>query len=241
MKKINLFLLSVTALYALQTLSSCNGFDCKKGSGNQTTETRKVEKFSKIDISGDYLVNIKQDTASTLSITADDNLMEYIKADVSDDKLTVHSSQSICNSGQFVLNITVRDLSAIKTSGAVDITSKGKITTKDLGLILSGATKVTLDLSADNVNTQASGLTDINLTGQASSHNVELTGSGQLNALDFVVAKYRIETRGASHCKINVLNQLDVNSSGASDVEYRGNPSNINNNKSGASTLKKID
>jgi hypothetical protein len=240
MKKIYLFLLAVAASYAMVTLSSCK-FNCKKGSGNQVTETRRVGDFSKLDISGSYKVVIKQDTAATLSITADDNLMQYIKTDVSGGKLYIHSSHSICSSGTFVLKITLRDLSLIKSSGAVDITSDGKITTKDIELDLAGASKITMDLNAANVSTRGKGLTDLNLTGQASSHNVELTGSGQLNALDFVVSDYRIETHGASHCKINVLNQLDVNSSGASDVEYRGNPAHVNNNKSGASSLKKID
>lgn len=240
MKTLYVFILAIAASFVMLAISACS-FSCKKGSGRLATETRRVNDFSKIDISGGYKVIIKQDTAATLSITADDNLMKYIKTDVSGDELRVHSSHSICSSGNFVLNITIKNLSAIKTSGAVDIASNGKITTKDIELNLSGASKVTMNLNADNVSTRGNGMTELNLTGQASSHNVELAGSGQLNALDFVVAKYRIETRGASHCKINVLNQLDVNSSGASDVEYRGNPASVNDNKSGASLLKKID
>jgi hypothetical protein len=240
MKKIYLFLLIGAASYATITLSACN-FECKKGSGKEVTESRKVGKFSKIDITGGYKVVIKQDTTSSLSITADDNLMQYIQSDVSGDKLTVSSSHTVCSSGMFILNISLRDLSSIKASDAVDIASDGKITTKDLEINLSGATKVTLNLNADNVTTHGTGVTVLNLTGQASSHTVELKGSGELDALDFVVAKYRIKTEGASNCKINVLNQLDVNSSGASDIQYRGNPTSINNNKSGASTLKKID
>jgi len=70
---------------------------------------------------------------------------------------------------------------------------------------------------------------------------VEFTGSGKLSALDFVVNKYTIHTTGASHSQINVLNELDVSSTGSSDIEYRGNPATINNNKTGASSIKKID
>lgn len=233
--------MAVIAASAIVVLSACNGFTCKKGSGKQITETRKMADFSKLDISGGYDVVIKQDTAESLSITADDNLMKYIKTEVNGDKLRVHSSGNICSTGKFVINISLRNLSAIKTSGAVAISSPGKINVKDLDLDFSGASKITLDLNANNVSTSGSGLTELNLTGQASTHNVELSGSGHINAFDFVVAKYHIETSGSSHCQINVLNELNINSSGTSDIEYRGNPANISNNKSGASSLKKVE
>ncbi|MEO6523348.1 MAG: head GIN domain-containing protein [Mucilaginibacter sp.] len=240
MKKIYMFLAVAVSSYALIGLSACN-VACTNGSGKMVTETRKVTGFDKIDISGGFDVVIKQDTAESLSITADDNLMEAIKSEVSDGNLKVKTKGSICNSGKLVLNISLRDLSKIETSGAVNVTSNGKITTKKLVIGTSGAAKITLDLSADNLFTNGSGSTELNLTGQASSHLVNFSGSGTLNALDFVVAKYTIESSGATHCKINVLNELNVSSSGVSDVEYRGNPAKIHEDKSGALTLKKID
>jgi len=241
MKKISMFLAIAASVYGIISLSGCSGLDCKKGSGKMITETRKVTSFDKINISGGFDVIIKQDTAETLSITADDNLMDAIKNDVSGNKLEVKTKGSVCSSGKLVINISLRDLSKIETSGAVNVTSGGKITTKDLAIDASGASKITLDLSSNNITTTGSGSTELNLTGQASSHSVSFSGSGSLNAPDFVVAKYTIESSGASHCKINVLNELNVSSTGVSDIEYRGNPTKIHEDKSGASTLKKID
>ncbi|HAL83013.1 MAG TPA: DUF2807 domain-containing protein, partial [Mucilaginibacter sp.] len=40
---------------------------------------------------------------------------------------------------------------------------------------------------------------------------------------------------------VNVLNSLSVHSSGASEVRYRGNPANVTNNKSGASSVEKVN
>jgi hypothetical protein len=240
MKKIYMFLTVAVSSYALIGLSACN-VACKNGSGKMVTETRKVTGFNKIDISGGFDVVIKQDTAESVSITADDNLMEAIKSEVSDGKLQIKTKGSICNSGKLVLNISLRDLNRIETSGAVNVTSNGKITTKDLVIGTSGATKITLDLNANNLITNGTGSTELNLTGQASSHLVNFSGAGTLNALDFIVAKYNIESTGAVNCKINVLNELNVSSAGVSEVEYRGNPAKIHEDKSGASTLKKID
>lgn len=240
MKKIYTLLAIAAAGYGLFTLSACNA-DCKQGTGKMITETRKVTGFDKVDISGGFEVVIKQDTAESLSVTADDNLMGAIKTDVSGGKLVVKTDGNICSGGKFVINISLRALSKIETAGAVNLSSSGKITTKNLVIGTSGATKLTLDLSASDVTTSGSGTTELNLSGQASSHSVNFSGEGTLNALNFVVAKYTIESSGASHCKINVLNELNVSSTGVSDVEYRGNPAKIHEDKSGASTMKKIE
>lgn len=240
MKKSILNLILFIAGISLILLSSCR-LTCVRGSGNQISETRKVGDFTRIDVSGEFKVNLKQDSSSSLTIMADDNLLKYIKTSVNGDKLRIYTKKNICGSGELVVNVGVRNLNEVDASGAVSVASNGKITTGDLRFNLSGATKVTMDLNAANVSTEGSGATKINLTGQASSHNIDLSGAGKVNAFDFVVGNYNIETSGATKCQINVLNSLTVHTSGASSIQYRGNPKTINNDKSGASSIKKVD
>lgn len=240
MKKTILNLLVFVSGISFLLLSSCR-INCVHGSGNETSETRKVAEFTKIEISGEYKVNLKQDSSSSLTINADDNLLKYIKTEVNDGKLHIYNKKNICGSGDIVVNVGIRNLKNIQASGAVEVASDGKIVVQDLHFDLSGATKITMDLNAANLSTEASGATRINLTGQASSHNIEMSGASKLMALDFVVGNYNIETSGASKCEINVLNSLSVHTSGASSIRYRGNPKTINNDKSGASSIKKID
>ncbi|OCX53793.1 hypothetical protein BEL04_05770 [Mucilaginibacter sp. PPCGB 2223] len=240
MKKIFAFLLVVVAGVSLISLSSCR-FNCKRGSGSLITEHRGVGNFSGLELSGGYKVVVKQDSVDNVTIIGDDNLMKYVKTEVNGDNLKIYNSHSICPSGQYTVYISLKELKYIETSGATSVFSDGRITVKDLELHTSGATKINLSLNADHVKTEASGLTDIFLEGQAQSHQLETSGSSTLNALNFVVNKYRIESSGLSHCKINVLSELSINSSGASDIQYRGNPANIQNNKSGIASLKQIN
>ncbi|WP_448699415.1 head GIN domain-containing protein [Mucilaginibacter sp. AW1-3] len=240
MKKTSTIVLAVVIFASLFTFSSCK-LNCKRGSGKMITETRSVGSFSQIEVSGSYRVVIKQDSAEKLSITGDDNLMQYIKTETDGSRLKIHNTRSICTSGQYTIYISLKELSYIGMSGSTSVFSDGKITVKDIELKTSGATKVNLNLNADNVRTISSGLADIFLEGQAQSHTLKTSGSSTVNALDFVVNKYRIESSGLSHCRINVLNNLSVDSSGSSDIEYRGNPTDINNNKSGISSLKQVN
>ena len=240
MKKIYTIALIIAAIVSVSTFSSCR-FRCKRGSGNQITQNRKMSDFDKLDISGGFKVTLVQDSSLAVGIHADDNLMQYIQTSVENGKLRIKTKRNICSSGEMTITIGVRSLTAVDASGAVEVTSNGRINTGDISFDLSGATKINMDLNAGTVNSSGSGNTELNLKGQASAHNVDMSGASDIQALDFVVGKYNIETTGASHAKINVLNSLSVHSTGASDISYRGNPSSVNNDKTGASTLTKLD
>jgi len=239
MKKIYLNILLLMAGAATAALSSCNYAHCLKGSGHMVTENRKMSDFTKISIEGDFKIILKQDSSLNVTVTADDNLIKDIETEVSAGKLRIHARKHICGNRDLSITIGVHNLEGLKSSGAIDVSSDGKLTVKDINFDLSGANKLNLDLTAANVITTGSGATEINLKGQATSDKVDLNGVGKLYALDFVVSSYEIQTSGASECHINVLQSLKVSTSGAATVKYKGNPPNITNEKSGALTLEK--
>ena len=147
----------------------------------------------------------------------------------------------MCPSGEIVINIGVKNLEAIKISGAVDLNTDGQLVTKNLRMDLNGASTVNMDLNAADVITEGAGNVNLNLKGQASSHKFEVAGAAKLSALDFVVGNYDIETTGASDCQINVLKELNVNTTGAADIKYKGNPTSVNSSKTGSATMTKIN
>ncbi len=222
-------------------LSSCSGFDCIEASGNQISQDRNVGAFTRVETSGSMKIILKQGPGNNVKITADDNILKEIETYVRGNKLTIDLEQSFCNAGPITVYVTSNNYEGVEASGAVEILSDGNLKLNDFELDLSGSSKVDLDLNAANVKTSSSGASEIFLKGQAGSHELDLSGSTSVEALDFVVGRYRIESSGASNSRINVLNELNLSSSGSSDVEYRGSPSNIKNDESGASSLKKID
>ncbi|RYZ94702.1 MAG: DUF2807 domain-containing protein [Sphingobacteriaceae bacterium] len=239
MKKI-FYITLFAAIFTVGALSSCS-FNCKKGSGNITTDTRKVEDFSKIKISGAYKVVLKQDSSLSVQVTADDNLQKYIKTAVSGNTLEIKSKKQLCSTGDITVIIGLRQLQDISASGSVKVSTDGKLVAQNLDISVSGSGEVFLDVNAANVHTQGSGSSAFTFKGQATSHTVDLSGSGSVDALDFVVGKYDISTSGSSDCKINVLDVLLVKTSGSSEIQYRGNPGTVKNDESGSSTIKKID
>lgn len=203
------------------------------------SENRKTDAFTKITTSGNFKIVLKQGPAA-IKVSADDNLLKMIETKVSGSELTIGVKDEVCNAGTMEIDITNPDFTAVKSSGTLDLSTDGKLNVKDFDLELAGVSKINLDLTAANVKTLANGTSEINLKGQATANNVTLNGTANLNALDFIVANYKIETRGDANCKVNVLSELSVNVSGAGEVQYKGNPAKINNENASSSSLKKI-
>jgi hypothetical protein len=236
--RINILFIAIAAV-SLSLLSSCH-IGCMKGSGNSVTENRKIAGFSKIDISGGFNINIKQDSSNTVTVTGDDNLLKYIRTEVSGNKLRIYTRKNFCQDAPVAITVGFRQLEEIKGAGAIELTSAGRLNLQNLKLEFSGASKINLDLSAADVATSVKGATTIALAGQAASHNIKASGVAKVQAFDFIVGKYDIKTSGSGNCQINVLKSLKVNTSGVSTIEYRGNPSEVETNKSGSSKVTKV-
>lgn len=239
MKKISL-IFSIPALCIL-LLSSCSEVNCISGSGNQVAENRSIDPFTKIEASGSMKLVLIQDSLSSLRIVADDNIQKEIQTRVKGNTLIIDMETGFCDSGPVIIYLSSKNYEAIEASGAVEIESDGKLNVQDFVLGITGSSKVKLDLNAASLKTSSSGSSEIILKGQAGTHDLDLTGSSEVEAVDLIIGKYKIRSSGASHSRINVLNELDINSSGASKVEYRGKPDRITNNESGASSLKAIN
>lgn len=240
MKNINKFSLLTLLLPLVLMMNACNN-ECKSGSGIQTTENRNIGEFSKVELGGNFKLIITQNSSSAMKITADDNVINEIKTRISGDVLEIKLGDKFCDIGDITIELSSKQWQGIDASGSTDIVSENQINTENFELNLSGSSTVDLNLVAGLIQTNSSGNSVINLKGQARKHDADLSGATELNAFDFVVSDYIIESSGSSNCTINVLNNLEVKTSGSSKILYRGNPKNISNDKSGTSVLEQVE
>ncbi len=239
MKKAIQLAAAVAAVSAFTSLSSCKHLSCLRGSGHEVTENHTVTDFTKLELDGNYVVNLRQDNSLNVSLTGDDNLLKNVRIESSGSKLHIYNKRNVCDK-TITLNIGIKNLEELTTSGATELKSQGKLNLHNFSMGFSGASKAELDLNADNVQTEGSGSSEIHLTGQAASSKIDISGSGDIYAFDFVTGTCEITTSGSGHCRVNALKTLKVSSSGAAEVEYKGNPS-VSNDNSGSSTVTKVN
>jgi len=236
MKKIVQFLCIIPVL-----ISGCNT-KCIEDSGKHIEKKANFTSFEKIDVSGAIKLVLKQDSSYTVTVATDSNLMDYVILEQKGSKLNISvKKSSYCGTDSIVVEAGIGKLSEITAAGAVKAISTGRINAGDLKLNFSGSTEAILDINASKVTSILDGVGKMKLSGQAGSHQLSIIGTGDIDAFDFTVGNYNIEITGNAKANINVLNELNIKTEGASDIHYKGNPKKVNEKKSGAATLEKVN
>jgi hypothetical protein len=215
---------TAAALSCLLVLAACNWSDAFsglmiKGSGILKTETRMVERFTAISVSGAATVEIEQTGQESLELTADDNLLQLYTSEVKDGTLIlgVADGKLIRNSKGPRFKITVKELRKLKVSGA-------------------GSVKAT-KLDSESLSISMSGAADGDVAGRTDSLSITVSGAGSLNAVDLAAKRAKVVVSGAGDVTVNATDELDARVSGAGDIWYVGSPK-LQSRVSGAGTIK---
>ena len=266
--KILAVVLSVLLL-ATFLISGCQTILVSKNGETETgeTETRQYDfsEFTRVDISSAFSYEIKQSDTYSVSITANNNLFDDIK--VAKEGQTLIIGMEILGAPWAIFNvdpslkvvITMPQLQGLDSSGAthgivadfsstekLDVTASGassvelvEIIAADTAFNVSGASEVTGDIEAENMELEVSGASTVQLKGSADSIAADGSGASHLKLADLKVGNANIILSGASHGTVNLEGKLDADLSGASTLAYIGEPTLGIMDISGASKLKR--
>ncbi len=211
------------------------------GSGEVITETRHVSGFTAVELSGIGTLIIEQGSNESLEITAEDNILKYLKSDVHGRnlRLDVDDFVSIEPTKEIIYHLTVKNLERIETSGLGNIEVEALDTPK-LNFKISGSGNANIeDLQADSLRLEVSGLGNMKIAGSVEDQRIELSGAGNYNAEDLKSSKAKIEISGTGKATMWVENDLDVELSGMGNLQYYGSPI-LSTKISGMGTVKSL-
>jgi hypothetical protein len=211
-----------------------------EGNGKVITENRNTTKFSKINSSGAFILKIKQGTAESIVVQADENLLPEIKTVVNGNTLTIDFGKNdVKPSKSIVIELTVVELEGIDISGSCDIIGVGDWHFQNFALNCSGATESVFTLFAKKFTTDASGSCKLVVKGRVDESVYEISGAGELVASTLESKKVTLDISGSGDAEVFATEFLNVDCSGASEVRYKGSPK-ITQDVSGASSIKPL-
>lgn len=211
------------------------------GSGEIISETRPISRFTAVELNGIGTLIIEQGSKESLEVTAEDNIIKYLKSDVygRNLRLSVDDFVSIDPTEEIIFHLTVKNLERIEISGLGNIEIEA-LETQNLDLEISGAGSANIrDLQADSLNLDISGLGNVEIGGSVEDQRIELSGAGNYNADGLESNKARIEISGTGKAVLWVKNELDVDLSGMGNLQYYGSP-NLSTEVSGVGTVKSL-
>ena len=191
-----------------------------RGNGHIKIDERAIGAFANIEASGQFQIEWKSG-APALSITTDENLLAYVDNHISDDTLRLRTHEQIWPTHGIKVIISSPTRAGAKLSGAVKLTAN-QISGPKFALESTGAARVTLDGSIDELL-------------------ADMTGASELNAGGLQTKTAEISTTGAADAEIAVSETLKVAITGAGKVSYSGNPKTIEKHVSGAGSIRHRD
>jgi len=256
MKKV-IMVASVVVLLTLGLLAGCVG-GVVKGSGNLDTQEFNFSDFARVEVGYAFEVEITQSSSYSVSITADDNLFDYILVSKQGTTLKIRLEPALHYAfTKLQAKITMPQLRGLTLSGAtrgtvsgfsstdnIDIEVSGAssldlvdISAGDITFDISGASRVTGDITAGDADFDVSGASTVQLEGSASNIVVDASGASRVKLAAFPVSNADVTLSGASSGTVNLDGRLDADLSGASKLLYIGEFTMGTINTSGASTL----
>jgi hypothetical protein len=208
------------------------------GSGKQETKKIDVADFTSLDVSSAITVEVTKADRFSVSVTADDNLLEHIKVDKKDSTLHIRlaDGKSFHSKNPFRATITMPALKSVTLSGACHGTVQGFESNEDLTVKVSGASTLGGTVKAKNLKAEAAGASKVTLKGSATNATLSGSGSSQFLLADFAVDNATVHLAGASKAEVRAKSKLDYDVSGASHLHYLDNPTIGKKASTGASS-----
>jgi hypothetical protein len=218
---------------------------CVDGNGMRTSETRSLQLFDRIQVNGDFEVQVDTGRTSSAVVEVDENLLDLVVTHVSGNTLIIESRNNDCLRPTHPIEITVTTpaVSEITLNGSGYVNCYG-LAAEELNLILQGsgmidcfeveATSVSVSLEGsgfincslytENLTTHLEGSGEIGMSGASVNSDLKIIGSGRIKAdrvnsnvcVAYISGSGRIDTR--------VESVLDITIIGSGMVYYSGNP-----------------
>jgi hypothetical protein len=200
----------------------------RPGSGNIITATREVHDFHGITVEYPAEIIVKQGSAESLKIEAEDNVIKDLRTDVKDGMLTIDRGNDrdlwVRPTRPIKITIVVKELEEFNfdSAGTVKLES---LKSDTLVLNVNGAGTLNLEkVQFKTLHCTLDGAGTLTLSGTVEVLNVDMSGFGSFQAPDLQTQIADVSIDGAGSATVWAEKSLTAKISGAGSINYYGIP-----------------
>jgi Putative auto-transporter adhesin, head GIN domain len=206
--------------------------------GETTTQTRSVDGFTGIALSGNAHLTVTQGNSFSVAVTADSGLQNHIDTSVRGSTLEIDQNYSIAGSSPDVaVTVTMPHLTYLEVSGSSSTTAT-KVHGDSLHVSSSGSSDIRIDAQVQELAVDVAGSGDLALTGTAGSAAITVSGSGTVSGSTLATATAHVSVSGSGDVTLRVATTLDANVAGSGSINYCGDPV-VDSDVSGSGSIRR--
>lgn len=192
-----------------------------RGSGIRVSESRDLSGFDAVDLSGVGTLKVEMGETHEVTITVDDNLIDFVETEVRDGTLHIRETESIRPQQGLLIEVVLPQLTSVDCSGA-------------------GSVELT-DITGETLAVSASGACSIKGSGDVNKLTLDISGAGSVQFADLLTQSASVRLSGAASTSVYAAESLNASVSGVGSVNCYGNPTNVNKSISGIGSINLID
>lgn len=180
MKKISIYLL----LFLSTTIIFAQKKEKITGSKTISNKVKNIKNFSTIEVEDNLEVSLERGEFPEIKIEADDNLIDVIDIDVSDNILHLSTSKKVVKHKSLKIKVTyTSELNTIISKNDAVIKAIQEILTDNVSIKTFDNSKVLVNVNTKNFVLQADGNSEIELNLNSEKTKIELTKNTELKSL----------------------------------------------------------
>ncbi len=202
------------------------------------SQTRTVDAFQKIDANGDVRIVLISSNSYALEFNGKDEAPKGLNWSINNGTLSIAAKRT---EETDTIKVMAPSLEEIKLNSVATASTEGVFKANSLKLIGDGASEFNMNLSCETIALDFQGATEANLQGNANTLTARLSGASDVKAYNLNIKEADIYSDGAAEITLTVSDKLKAYGSGASDITYSGNPTDIVVDTVGASSIRRSD
>jgi hypothetical protein len=233
------YLTVVVLCLAIVGCVTCQTRKTVYGNKNVVKKERTAGSFTGVSTSSAIDVILSQGDNNSIMVEADENLHEYIITEIKDGTLHIYTDANIREAEMKRVHVTMKEINYVGSSSAGDVIGITPVKTSNLKLSASSAGDIKLEVYAQTLDLNGSSAGDITLSGEVDMLDANLSSAGDLNAFNLKTREADVTASSSGDADIYVTEILRARASSAGDVNYKGDPKNVDAHSSSAGGVHK--
>lgn len=221
---------------------SC-GMRTVKGNGEIASVSRNVSNFKSVNAGGTFNVYLIQGDGYEVTISGDENLLQYVETKVVNGVLRIRRKNDINlrPTEEMKLYIKAPQFAEISLAGSGKIVAETNLTSDDkIKFRIAGSGDLLMkEINAPQVTVNIAGSGKAEATGATRDIDIDVAGSGDVVMKDLKAENAKVKIAGSGNVWLFASMKLDVRLAGGGDIHYYGNPTDIKSKLAGSGNLIK--
>jgi len=207
------------------------------------TEQRNLPEFNSILLKALGNVVVSRGGEQSVTVTSNRDIVASILTEVNNGELVISIKETfplwLLSFPNIEIRVVMKDIRRLKVAGVGKLRSEQPLEADTLEVLNTGVGGIHLQVKANKLVTKLKGVGEIELEGETTEHEVEISGTGKVNAYRLVSKNAVVSSSGIGECLVHVTEKLSVDSSGIGKVKYRGAPV-VQSKQSGMGSIESI-